>query len=254
MRYQGGKVKASRYYAPMFNEFIRRHGFVNYVEPFCGSLAVAEKIKCENIICNDANDYLITLYKALQKGWQPPIHINRKDYYKIRSNQKSFDPELVAFAALCGFGGCWFGTYATGGERARLKILLKGRQGEDCSNEVFKSLIRLQLIIANWQFYNLSYDRVKTPSKSLIYCDPPYENTFGYKAVEGNFNSILFWNWVRSSIKPDNLFIVSEYQAPEDFVSIHSFRSNQINNGVEHGGLKKCDKLFIHKSQLNLIK
>jgi len=68
MRYQGGKVKASRYYAPMFNEFIRQHGFKNYVEPFCGSLAVAEKIECKNIICNDANEYLITLYRGCKRA------------------------------------------------------------------------------------------------------------------------------------------------------------------------------------------
>lgn len=68
MRYMGDKARASKIYAPIFNAVIRQYGLVNYYEPFCGSLAVAEKIVCKNIFCNDLNKPLIDLYKGVQNG------------------------------------------------------------------------------------------------------------------------------------------------------------------------------------------
>lgn len=257
MRYQGGKVKASRYYAPIFNSLIQRHGFVNYYEPFCGSLAVAEKINCKNIFCSDANQYLIELYKALQNGWLPPISISEKDYTLIKANPEKFDKRIVAFAGLCGFGGKWLDTFARHTKiEGRVKIITTtGKQPPDYSHEVFKSIIRLRPVISDWGFKFSSYEKITVRADSLVYCDPPYEKTVGYRAIEGCFDSAVFWDWVRgvSKIK-DCLCIISEYQAPKDFVSIHTFRSNKINNNVGGDKIKKCDYLFIHKSQIDLIR
>lgn len=64
------------------------------------------------------------------------------------------------------------------------------------------------------------YEYVKRCSykSSLIYCDPPYFGTKQY-GVSKDFNHLEFWQWVREQSK-NNIVLVSEETAPEDFTSI----------------------------------
>lgn len=78
----------------------------------------------------------------------------------------------------------------------------------------------------------------------VVYCDPPYANTAQYNV--GDFDSTAFWQWARSRDYP---VYVSEYHAPEDFVSIWSKEKRRLfnhralsTNSVEH--------LFLHKKWL----
>lgn len=78
----------------------------------------------------------------------------------------------------------------------------------------------------------------------VVYCDPPYANTSQYNV--GDFDSAAFWQWARSRDYP---VYVSEYHAPEDFVSIWSKEKRRLfnhrvlsANSVEH--------LFLHKKWL----
>ena len=74
----------------------------------------------------------------------------------------------------------------------------------------------------------------------VVYCDPPYEGTYGYGR---GFDHEAFWQWCRTRDFP---VYVSEYRAPEDFISIwckekrRLFNSSGLSeNAVEH--------LFLHK-------
>ena len=49
----------------------------------------------------------------------------------------------------------------------------------------------------------------------LIYCDPPYQGTTGYKT--GTFNHEEFFDWCRKMKAKGNSVFVSEYNAPDDF-------------------------------------
>lgn len=60
---------------------------------------------------------------------------------------------------------------------------------------------------------NLSYKDLKFKENSVIYCDPPYKGTTGYKS---DFDHDKFYDWCR---KQNNIFI-SEYQMPDDFKEI----------------------------------
>lgn len=66
-----------------------------------------------------------------------------------------------------------------------------------------ESLGRLELT-------NLDYRDVKIEEDSVIYCDPPYLNTEGYRI---DFNHNEFYDWCRTQ---NNIFI-SEYVMPDDF-------------------------------------
>lgn len=86
----------------------------------------------------------------------------------------------------------------------------------------------------------MSYADYKYRDGDVIYCDPPYKNTHGYGI---QFDTDAFWDWVRTRNYP---VYVSEYQAPEDFVSIWSNEKRSLFNGK---GLSKpvVEHLFIHE-------
>jgi hypothetical protein len=66
---------------------------------------VSKKIGADN------NKYIISLWKSIQNGWQPP-YITKSEYEDIRNRPDEFEPELVAFAAVgCSFRGGWFNGY-----------------------------------------------------------------------------------------------------------------------------------------------
>lgn len=83
------------------------------------------------------------------------------------------------------------------------------------SLERLQSLERLDNLnnlngLCNLQITNLDYRYVQIEEDSVIYCDPPYVNTNGYKI---DFNHNEFYDWCRNQ---KNCFI-SEYTMPLDF-------------------------------------
>lgn len=78
----------------------------------------------------------------------------------------------------------------------------------------------------------------------VVYCDPPYANTDQYNV--GDFDSAAFWQWCRTRDFP---VYVSEYHAPEDFVSIWCKEKRRLFN---HRALSSntVEHLFLHKKWL----
>ena len=74
----------------------------------------------------------------------------------------------------------------------------------------------------------------------VVYCDPPYEGTYGYGR---EFDHEAFWQWCRTRDFP---VYVSEYRAPEDFISIWCKEKRRLFNP---SGLSKntVEHLFLHK-------
>ena len=73
----------------------------------------------------------------------------------------------------------------------------------------------------------------------MIYCDPPYQGTTGYKT--GAFDHDKSFNWCRDQAK-NNIVFVSEYNAPDDFIEVWqgeiktnfaSSRKTATHNAVE---------------------
>ena len=88
---------------------------------------------------------------------------------------------------------------------------------------------------------NSDYREYAHEEGDVVYCDPPYASTNQYKA--GDFDSAAFWEWARTRDYP---VYVSEYSAPDDFVSIWTkeklcrfSRTKTPKNTTEH--------LFVHR-------
>jgi len=108
------------------------------------------------------------------------------------------------------------------------------------SLERLERVQRLQSLESPVETSSMSYADYKYRDGDVIYCDPPYKNTGGYGI---QFDTDAFWDWVRTSNYP---VYVSEYQAPEDFVSIWSNEKRSLFNGK---GLSKpvVEHLFINE-------
>lgn len=100
----------------------------------------------------------------------------------------------------------------------------------------------------NITFSNESFEDVRLPENSVVYCDPPYKNTTKYYFNKEPFDHEFFWNWARAC---PHLVFVSEYEAPPDFIPVAIFKRT-----VPMPQSKQTTKenLFIHESKIEPFK
>lgn len=95
--------------------------------------------------------------------------------------------------------------------------------------------------IQNVDFFYDSYENLSFEN-CLVYADPPYQGTTGYK--NGTFDHDKFFEWCREQAKR-NIVFVSEYNAPDDFVCVWQgeIKTNFASNrkSATH---KAVEKLF----------
>ena len=199
MNYLGGKERIADKIVQTINLY--RNPNTTILEPFCGGLSITSRLD-NNVIASDTFKPIITLYKELQKGWEPPDFVSEEEYQHYKSIKDENDP-MTAFVGIgCSFAGKWFGGYAKDINNSNYAIKAKRslkRKIDNCKDVKFDC--------KSYKDYN--------PKDIVIYCDPPYENTTGY--ASGNFDSEEFWDVMRKWSE-NNLVFISEYNAPEDFI------------------------------------
>lgn len=201
MRYLGGKYYVAKHVA----QHINGHDGTVYLEPFMGSCWITVQAKYRNRLAGDCHENLVTLYhKVSKEGWVPPEFISKEEYEDIRANRRTdkYPGELVAFAGYgCAFGGSYFRKYA----------------GEIYAGRSQRSILKKAKNLKDVQFFVADYKELN-PKGCVIYCDPPYEDQYGfrYTNVVGNpvFDSKTFWALMERWAE-DNLVYVSELDAPE---------------------------------------
>lgn len=112
-----------------------------------------------------------------------------------------------------------------------------------------QGLTRLQRLagtdLSKIEFTQMDYRDYVWQEGDVVYCDPPYKGTTNGCYRCGKFNNEQFWEWVRTMDYP---VYVSEYCAPEDFLSVWSKR----RGGVQAicGYVKNTthtEHLFLHR-------
>ena len=218
MIYQGGKYRIAKHIIPIITG--NRRCNQTYVEPFIGGGIVMSGITGKRI-GSDLNEYTIEALKLIRdhpelipknnKEFTEEDFLYYKKYHEIMPNKG-----MVGFVGFSySFSGMFYHTWN------------RDNKGRDFVKFAYNSTMRQNKCIQGVKLVNCSYDKLEIPENSIIYCDPPYENTFEYKGVKG-FNSIKFWNWCRDKIKEGHEIFVSEYQAPSDFKCI--WQTNMISN------------------------
>jgi len=241
MKYMGSKNRIAKEILPIILKDRSEKQW--YIEPFCGGCNMIDKVNDSKCIANDINEYLIEMFKKLQSGWIPPREISREMYHQIRKNNEKYFKWLVGWAGFnCSYGGDWFKGYA-GKTQTKQGI-------RDYQDEAFRNVMKQVENLLKITFMNLEYDKINYPNNSIIYCDPPYENTTKYLQNNG-FKHDKFWEWVREMTKAGHKVFVSEYNAPEDFKCIweKQVKSSLSANGKIGGNKISTEKLFIYDGE-----
>lgn len=236
MHYLGGKFRIAKNIGSVINNIPDIDGIW---EPFCGACWITQQLNHDIIYASDINNYLIEMYKALQRGWTPPNIVTEDQYNKVKENPEKYMECYVAFVGFgCSWSGKWFGGYARDGTGRNYALNAK--------NSLLKMLPKIQRV--NFQVVDYNQDYHSGMNNYIIYCDPPYAGTTQYDFAR-NFDHEKFWNMNRA-YSVNNIVIVSEYTAPEDFVEIASFATR---TDIRNANKDRIERLFVHQTRQKFI-
>lgn len=243
MKYMGSKARIAKEISAIINEIIFKKEIKTYIEPFVGGANMIEHIVCDRRFGLDSNEYLISMWNALGKGWIPPNTMTKEEYVNIRDNKEKYRKELVAIAGFVAtYNAKWFGGYA-GVVKTKIGTI------RNYYDESLRNILKQKERLNDVQFIHKKYQEMDLNklNNCLIYCDPPYENSTQYR---DEFNHSEFWQWIRK-VSERNVVLISEYNAPEDFSLIWS---KEITTTLDKSSRKKdIEKLFIHNSSVDKI-
>jgi DNA adenine methylase len=233
MKYMGSKNRYAKHLLPIILKN-RREGQC-YVEPFVGGANMIDKVDGWRIGC-DINEHIIILFKAIQGGYQPPEIVTEAEYNLAKNAQNSPTKSFIGFG--CSYSGKWFGGYARGNDNKGVPR----NYADESRRNILKQAENLKAV----DFRHCCYKELSPPSLSIVYCDPPYEGTTKYR---DEFNHGDFWQWCRQMVSIGHEVFISEYQAPDDFVSLWE---KEVNSSLtkDTGSKKNTERLFKHRSQL----
>ena len=201
MQYPGGKARNAKEIADYINRVI---GILPYLEPFCGALSVGCKVNAKDKTMSDVDTYMISMWRAVQNGWQPPVDVSEEMYKTIRKTPDAYPKEMAAFVSYaCSFA-------AAGGGYARDKV------GTNYALTGSNSVMKKKPFLKRMNFFECSYTHWASVTGAVIYCDPPYKDTSQEYRVnkKQRFDSDAFWEQVKLWAN-NNVVFISELSAPE---------------------------------------
>ena len=229
MQYFGGKAKIAKYIVP-YLEGVRKENQI-FIEPFVGGANIISHMSGKRK-AYDFNEYLIEMYKGVQNGYELPDSLTEEEYRYIREH-KDEDKVLTGFVGFgCSFAGKWFGGYARNKQNHNYCKASK--------NSLMKKMSTMIDVEFDWRDYKSLFLK-----GCLIYCDPPYANTTKYTGVP-DFDSEEFWDIMREWSKDNDVYI-SEYEAPDDFVSVLDIPTKTNIRDKSDSVCSRVEKLFKYK-------
>lgn len=240
---------------------------MRYWEPFFGCGYVATEIVrrqqsfefpgtwFESFFGSDINRHLIVMIHGLQDGSFQPVRdtadlANDEAYAKLRE-QKEYSAVKTFVGYSLAFQSQFF----------------QSKKGYDFKyfEKAATDLEQLIPFYKNIHVKENNYDDASAFNeisaqgtvKLLIYCDPPYKDTtqFGShyhrqwrrldpvsEALCKKFETDAFWEQARKWVRQGHIVIVSELEAPEDFIAIDE---------VRYG--KRIERLFVHETIMSAI-
>ena len=228
MKYMGSKNRIAKHILPIMLKEMEEKGYTTWLEPFVGGGNMIDKVpdKYERIGC-DLNEHTIAAMVGIRDFVQElPSLVTRDQYKELKGSPTHPVSSWIRYE--CSFGSKFENGYASNSE---------GRNyAEKGKNLALKQSPNIQ----NVDFICCSYVDLSNITNSLIYCDPPYQGTTGYKT--GAFNHEEFFQWCRDMKSKGNSMFISEYNAPNDFelvwegevkTNFSSTRKTATHNAVE---------------------
>lgn len=199
----GSKLRIAKEIIPL----LELHRYENYYEPFVGGGNFLQFVTHPNRNASDSCPYAVGLLKAVSEGWIPPDKVTEEEYYEVKKQRFMYPYHYTGFIMYCcSYAAKPWGGYARG----------KNSKGQDRNYalEQKKALLKQAPLLKGVNFTCCSYDDVIYKPRSVIYCDPPYQNTTGYKQ---KFDSEKFFTWCRDMTCLGHKVFVSEFNCPSDF-------------------------------------
>ena len=203
MKYMGSKNRIAKFILPVMLTEAEKQGLQTWVEPFVGGANVIDKVPDSfKRIGYDLNPHTIAALIAIRDMVDElPESVSEEEYKSYKGTWPNSITSWVRFE--CSFGAKFENGYARNAKGANYTLMGK--------NLAKKQSPKLQGV----ELMNQSYDTIVFQEQSLIYCDPPYQGTTGYKT--GVFDHNKFFDWCRQKKAEGHTVFVSEYNAPEDF-------------------------------------
>lgn len=240
MKYIGSKARILKDILPILEKFNQRCD--RFVDLFGGGANVASNINWNGkIIYNDYDELLVDLLKTAKNKPELIAELKtptREEYAELKDGDY---PNWLKGATL------FFGSYnakAYGGSYGAKTTTKEGKVRE-YYQEAKRNLLKQNLKQID-EMLNIDYTKFPVKKSDLVYCDIPYKNTIGYKT---KFDHNAFWMSADVLSLRGIIIIVSEFEAPEDWVeltSVERLSQQNWNNNSE----KVTEKLFIHKYNL----
>lgn len=203
MKYMGSKARIAKHILPIMLKEAEKHGITKWVEPMVGGCNIIDKVP-ENFerIGYDLNDHVIHALIDIRDNVNllpEKFTAEERKYWRERGAT-----HLKSWACIVtSFGADLNGGYARE----------KGSDDTTFCGYGKRNALKQSPKIQNVQFICDSYENLDFEN-CLVYADPPYQGTTGYKT--GAFDHDKFFDWCREQAKK-NVVFVSEYNAPEDF-------------------------------------
>lgn len=245
MKYMGSKARFAKELLPILLE--GRTEEQSFVEPFVGGANIISHVSGKRIGA-DSNEYLIALYKSLQKGRVFPRQIEKNLYSTMRDKYNSGNCDDVALIGWIGFMASANGRFFEGGYSGLSETKIGTTR--DYIAESIRNIERQMTLIKDVEFICSDYRTLDIPPRSIVYCDPPYFGTKKYAKQLGSYEE--FWNWCLKIAKNNKVF-VSEYNAPNEWAEVWSKNvgSSLSSNGKSGGRKQSVERLFVPKFQLH---
>lgn len=206
MKYMGSKRRIAKHILPIMVGVAQERGVTKWVEPFVGGGNMIDKVPPSfERIGYDLNEHAImAMIDIRDRAADLPDSVTEQEYNDMKGLPAASVTSWVRF--VTSFGGKFESGWARQGNPLKYK--------STPNQEGYRNALKQQPLIQGVQFTHGCYQDLDV-TNALIYCDPPYANTAGYKT--GDFDSESFFSWCRAQAAKGNIVFVSEYKAPEDF-------------------------------------
>lgn len=235
-KYYGSKQRFHKLFCKTILDYVKDKEYNCIIEPFCGtSVTLAEfrkHVSCP-IYGSDQLTCLIVTLKAFQaENFVCKSSITAEEFERLRTADD--DPMKVIVHSGASFYGCFMRDKWNPYHNANLA-------------KIAKRLAKKPPQMKGIEFKCCDYKDWSDTIGSLLILDPPYvhgrDNNTWPKNWKG-FDNVEFWKWAEH-MSENNIVIVAEYQAPENWECIWS--KTFISNSRWGKSRTKTEKLFVYK-------
>lgn len=205
MKYMGSKARIAKHILPIMLKEAEALEITKWVEPFVGGGNMIERIPSYfEKIGSDSNPHTIAAMLAVRDFYNDlPDSVDETVYKNLKGTPSAPIESWIRF--VCSVGGKFENGYA------------RDKTNRNYAAEGKRNAMKQSSKIQDVEFICCEYKYLTNISDCLIYCDPPYEGTTGYKTE--TFSHEEFWDWCRKMANNNKIFI-SEYKAPSDFICV----------------------------------